>query len=63
MRHVVGKSASQIDGRSFPLSDHHIRGFSIIGEPDKCLELFQQLYNNNPLSSIWAVLVICCLWL
>ena len=23
-----------------PLSDHHIRGFSIIGEAERCLELF-----------------------
>ena len=32
----LGSLRSQIDGRNFPLSDHHIRGFSIIGEPDKC---------------------------
>ena len=38
----------QIDGRQIPLSDHHIRGLSIIGEADRCLELFQQLYNANP---------------
>ena len=44
----LGSLQSQIDGRHFPLSDHHIRGFSIIGEPDKCLELFKQLYLNNP---------------
>ena len=48
---------------SFPLSDHHIRGFSIIGEPDKCLDLFKQLYTNNPSGFIWEVLVICYLLL
>ena len=44
----LGSLQCQIDGRHFPLSDHHIRGFSIIGEPDKCLDLFKQLYTNNP---------------
>lgn len=39
---------SQIDGRYFPISDHHIRGFSIIGADERCLELFQQLYNWTP---------------
>ena len=34
----------QLDGRFFPLSDHHIRGFSVIGEAERCLQLFQQLY-------------------
>ena len=32
----------------FPLSDHHIRGLSIIGEAERCLQLFQQLYDSNP---------------
>ena len=44
----LGSLKSQVDGRHFPLSDHHIRGFSIIGEAERCLELFQQLYNRNP---------------
>ena len=39
---------SQVDGRYFPLSDHHIRGFSVIGEANRCLELFQKLYAINP---------------
>lgn len=43
-----GSLRAQIDGRKFPLSDHHIRGFSIIGESERCLALFQQLYANNP---------------
>ena len=38
----------QLDGRYFPLSDHHIRGLSVIGEAERALRLFQQLYNNNP---------------
>ena len=38
----------QLDGRYFPLSDHHIRGLSIIGEAERCLQLFQQLYKRNP---------------
>ena len=54
---------AQIDGRYFPLSDHHIRGFSIIGEAERTLELFQQLYNRNPSEFQLEVLVICCLWL
>lgn len=38
----------QLDGRYFLFSDHHIRGFSTIGEAERCLLLFQQLYNRNP---------------
>ena len=37
----------QLHGRHFPLSDHHIRGLSIIGEAERCLQLFTQLYNRN----------------
>ncbi len=44
----LGSLRVQLDGRNFPLSDHHIRGFSVIGEDKRCLQLFQQLYNNNP---------------
>ena len=44
----LGCLRSQIDGRYFPISDHHIRGFSIIGDADRCLWLFQQLYNYTP---------------
>tara|TARA_Y100001933_G_C18985229_1_gene558227 strand:- start:16 stop:1986 length:1971 start_codon:yes stop_codon:yes gene_type:complete len=44
----LGSMQSQIDGRFFPLSDHHIRGLSVIGEADRSLVLFQQLYNRNP---------------
>lgn len=44
----LGFLQGQLDGRYFPLSDHHIRGLSIIGEADRCLQLFQQIYNNNP---------------
>ena len=31
-----------------PSRDHHIRGFSIIGEDERCLWLFEQLYIQNP---------------
>ena len=44
----LGNLRAQVDGRYFPLSDHHIRGFCIIGEADRCLQLFRSLYNNNP---------------
>ena len=44
----LGCLRGQLDGRYFPLSDHHIRGLSIIGEAELCLQLFQQLYNSNP---------------
>jgi len=44
----LGSLRAQIDGRNFPLSDHHIRGLSIIGEDERSFQLFQQLYNNNP---------------
>lgn len=44
----LGSLKSQVDGRRFPLSDHHIRGFSVIGEAERCLALFQRLYNHNP---------------
>ena len=30
------------------MSDHHIRGFSIIGEAERCLDIFKQLYDQNP---------------
>ena len=38
----------QLDGRYLPLSDHHVRGFSIIGEAERCMNLLQQLYMSNP---------------
>ena len=44
----LGCLRAQIDGRYFPMSDHHIRGYSIIGEAERCLQLFQQLYNYTP---------------
>lgn len=44
----IGTLRGQIDGRYLPLSDHHIRGFSIVGEDERCLKLFQQLYHQNP---------------
>ena len=44
----LGCLRGQLDGRYFPLSDHHIRGFSVIGEAERCLQLFQQLYNSAP---------------
>ena len=44
----LGSLRSQLDGRYFSISDHHIRGFSIIGEAERCLWLFQELYNNTP---------------
>jgi hypothetical protein len=39
---------AQVDGRFFHLSDHHIRGFSIIGEDKRCFDIFKQLYDRNP---------------
>ena len=44
----LGSLQSQVDGRYFPLSDHHIRGLSVIGEADRALGLFQRLYDRNP---------------
>ena len=44
----LGSLRAQVDGRSFPVSDHHIRGLTIIGEPERCLALFKQLYENSP---------------
>ena len=43
----LGSLRAQVDGRSFPVSDHHIRGLTIIGELS-CLALFKQLYENSP---------------
>jgi len=40
----LGCLRSQLDARYFPISDHHIRSLSIIGEAERCLELFQQLF-------------------
>ena len=44
----LGSLRVQLDGRHFPLSDHHIRGLSVIGEAERCLRLFQQVYNQKP---------------
>ena len=44
----LGCLRAQLDGRYFPLSDHHIRGLSIIGEAERCLLLFQQLFERKP---------------
>ena len=44
----LGCLLAQVDGRYFPISDHHIRGFSIVGEAERCLWLFQQLYLASP---------------
>ena len=43
----LGSLRSQIDGRYFPISDHHIRGLSIIGEDERCLNIFMQLYGRR----------------
>ena len=43
----LGFLRGQLDGRYFT-GDHHIRGLSVIGEAELCLQLFQQLYNSNP---------------
>ena len=40
--------SAQLDRRYFPLTDHHIRGFSIIGEAERALSLFMTLYNLKP---------------
>ena len=45
----LGSLRAQVDGRYFPLSDHHIRGFSIIGEDKRCLAIFRELYKQNPI--------------
>ena len=45
---MPGKLRAQVDGRHFTLSDHHIRGFCVIGEADRCLYLFHSLYRQNP---------------
>ena len=55
--------SAQIDGRYFPLSDHHIRGYSIIGEAERCIGLFQQLYDIILQNFRLAVSAICFLWL
>ena len=44
----MGFLRGQLDGRYFPLSDHHMRGLSILGEAERSLQLFQQLYNHDP---------------
>ena len=44
----LGCLRSQLDGRYFPISDHHIRGLSIIGEAERCISLFRQLYEITP---------------
>ena len=44
----LGCLRSQIDGRHFPLTDHHIRGLSVLGEAERTLYLFEQLYKDNP---------------
>ena len=43
----LGCLRSQIDGRYFPISDHHIRGFSIIGDADRCLWLFSSFNHRK----------------
>ena len=43
----IGTLRAQIDARYFPISDHHIRGFSIIGEDELCLRLFQDFLLCN----------------
>ena len=43
----LGCLRGQLDGRYFPLSDHHIRGLSVIGEAERCLQLFS---SSHPLS-------------
>ncbi len=44
----LGWQMAQLYGRYFPFSDHHIRGFSMIGEAERCLYLFKQIYDSNP---------------
>ena len=44
----LGAQIAQLYGRYFPYSDHHIRGFSMIGEAERCHLLFNQLYESNP---------------
>ena len=44
----LGALRAQVDGRWFPLTDHHVRGLTIIGEVERAFFLFQQLYNNRP---------------
>ena len=58
----LGSLKSQVDGRSLPLSDHHIRGFSIIGEAERCLELFGVFISEIRQNFGLVVLVIFCSW-
>lgn len=44
----LGCLHGQLDGRKFSLTDHHIRGFSVIGEAARSLSLFRKLYERNP---------------
>ena len=44
----LGSLQAQIDGRHFPLSDFHIRGFSVIGQSERSLYLFRQIYDHDP---------------
>ena len=41
----LGTANSHIDGRNFPVTDHHVRALSILGEADRALFLFQEIYN------------------
>ena len=48
----LGFQRGHLDGRSFPFSDHDIRGFSIIGEAERCLQLFHSSV-ITPGFSVW----------
>ena len=61
-RNVAWLLQGQLDGRYFPISDHHSRP-NIIGEAERCLHLFQQLYNRNPQNFSLAASATCSLWL
>ena len=41
-------TARALDGRYFPLTDHHIRALTILGCCERAMFLFQQLYNAQP---------------
>jgi len=44
----ISAAAAQNDGRYFPVSDHHIRAFSMIGEASRCFGLFRRIYEAFP---------------
>jgi len=44
----LGMISAQFYGRSFPLSDFHIRALSVLGEASRAFNIFDSLYKLNP---------------